>query len=108
MGFIIALSGPEWKMLARKVVEGDILVPSSPLNPVLGTHQPPQNELTILGLANQLEERQLRWHESCVHEHFAGANGERCVPKEGEEFHCLRMVKMVRSHVDMLNLGQGE
>lgn len=109
MGFDTALSGSEWKMLARKVVEGDILVPaSSPVDSAVGTHQLPQNDITVLGLANQLEERQLRWHESHVHEHFAGTSEERCVPKEGEEFHCLRIVKMIRSHVDMLNLGESE
>lgn len=105
MGFNIALSGSEWKMLARKVVEGGIL---APVSPELGTHQTPLNEITVLGLVKQLEERQVRWHENCVHEHFAGTEAERCVPKEGEEFHCLKIVKMVRSHVDVLNLGAGE
>ncbi|TLD34609.1 hypothetical protein E2P81_ATG04774 [Venturia nashicola] len=105
MGFNIALSGSEWKMLTRKVVEGDIFVPASPL---LESHQASQNEVTVLGLVKQLEERQLRWHENCEHEHLAGTEGERCVPKEGEEFHCLRVVKMVRIHVDTLDLGGGE
>lgn len=106
MGFNIALAGSEWRMIARKVVEGDILPPSSPTNLDPGSHPPPQQGITILGLANQLEERQLRWHESCVHEHLAATNGERCIPKEGEEFHCLRMVKMVRGHVALLKLGE--
>ncbi|QDS74336.1 hypothetical protein FKW77_004512 [Venturia effusa] len=108
LGFSIALAGSEWRMLARKVVEGDVLVPSSPLDPATTAHQSSRNGITVLGLAEQLEERQVRWHEGCVHEHFAGTDGERCVPKEGEEFHCLRMVQMVRSHVDMLELGAGD
>jgi hypothetical protein len=96
MGFFVNLDGKEWKMLARKVVEGDIAVASP------DSH----NQTTVLGLANMLEERQLRWHEDRnmkqMHDHFAG-DGARCVPKDGE-FHCLKMVAMVRSHVALLNL----
>ncbi|RDI80967.1 hypothetical protein Vi05172_g9040 [Venturia inaequalis] len=60
-----------------------------------GTYQP----IAVLGLANQLEERQLRWNENHVHEHFAATNAETCVLKEREEFHYLKMVKMVRSRI---------
>lgn len=95
MGFSVDLDGSEWKTLARKVVAGDVFVPDP------GVHQ-----ITVLGLADMIEKRQLRWHEDRdmheMREHFVG-NGVRCVPKDGE-FHCLKMVGVVRRHVTFLEL----
>jgi hypothetical protein len=101
MGFNVDLDGGEWKMFSRKVVEGYITTPS-PNNSESHHHQQ-QQQLTVLGLADMVEARQLRWHAERAHDHFA-RNGKRCVPKEGEEFHCLKMVKLVRDHVAHLNL----
>jgi hypothetical protein len=96
MGFFVNLDGQEWKVLARKVVEGDIAV----------TSRDSSHQITVLGLANMLEERQLRWHQdrdmNQMHDHFAG-DGLVCTPNGGE-FHCLKMVAMVRNHVALLNL----
>jgi len=94
MGFDIDLDSHEWRTVARKVVKAD----------VVGSGQPSPS--TVLGLADMLEERQHRWHHDPMTLEMRtlfSKNGTRCEPREGE-FSCLKMVGMIRRHVELLDL----
>jgi hypothetical protein len=95
MGFYVDLNGQEWRTLARKVVKADVVGSGVALN-----------SSAVLGLADMLEERQRRWHRDPktleIRTHFS-KDGIHCAPRDGE-FSCLKMVGMVRRHVDLLDL----
>jgi hypothetical protein len=91
MGFDIELDGEEWRKFARSVVKADVDGSRS-------------GSRSIMGLANQLDERQRQWHSDPTKEEARKAmTGENCVPREGE-WSCLKMVDMIRRHIEVLGL----
>jgi hypothetical protein len=96
MGFDIELDSDEWRKLARKVVKADIE----------STPQSLRETVSVLGLTEMLEVRQIRWHQDAHSgQNHLTTGGEKCVQRDGE-FSCLTMVKMVRNHVKLLGLWE--
>jgi hypothetical protein len=96
MGVNVDLDPSEYKMLARKVIKAD----------VLGAANANPNQMSVLGIVKSLEERQHEWHtgssSAVIRAHFSRA-GQECRPEAGD-FTCLKLVGMIRHHIDMLGL----
>jgi hypothetical protein len=91
MGFDIELDGDEWRKLARKVVKADLEGSQS-------------GSAGILGLADMLAERQIRWHSKPVMEQNRSCYMNEARERKDGDFSCLKMVDMVKRQVEGLGL----
>ena len=90
MAFEMDLSAEEWRSMARKVIKSKVVGPSG---------------MNVLGVVDELEQRQLRWHEHPILIEFQhGTNCREPGPENGQEHICMKLLSRARSSVEALNL----
>ena len=90
MAFEMDLSAEEWRSMARKVIKSKVVGPSG---------------MNVLGVVDELEQRQLRWHEHPMLIEFQhGTNCREHGPGNGQEHICMKLLSRARSSVEALKL----
>ena len=90
MAFEMDLSAEEWRSLARKVIKSKVVGPGG---------------LNVLGVVDELEQRQLRWHEHPILIEFQhGTNCREHGLENGQEHICMKLLSRARSSIEALKL----
>lgn len=90
MAFDMEMSTEEWRSMARKVIKKRVMGP---------------DDISVLGVLNDLESRQRHWHEHPILIEFQhGTNCAEHGPEVGDEHACLQMLTRVKHSIDALKL----
>ncbi|KAF1817195.1 hypothetical protein P152DRAFT_387183 [Eremomyces bilateralis CBS 781.70] len=87
--FPIELSSNEWRSLAKNVVKSQIV----------GTVE---DVTTLLGVIDRLNKRQKMWHANKEKTSQMLGNFSKCAADENGEYTCMRMIRMIREMIDVL------
>jgi len=90
LGFDLEVSAEEWRSMARRIIKKRVMGP---------------DDISVLGVLNDLERRQRHWHEHPILIDFQ--HGTNCAEhglEVGDEHACLQMLTRVKDSLDALKL----